>query len=106
MVEFGSFELESRSLNGRGDVARQGRLAAPLPASSILPPPSAERVPTTVASPASRSLARTQLRTKMARSSFGIVWVIFLVNFVWEFFVMQTLDPTIAPMLPGKPASQ
>lgn len=30
-------------------------------------------------------------RKKMNRVSFAIVWIIFLVNFIWEFFFLQTL---------------
>jgi len=37
----------------------------------------------------------------MNPGSFAIVWTIFLVNFVWEFFVMQLLPLGIQPMVPG-----
>ncbi|KAL7541698.1 hypothetical protein ACHAXR_011169 [Thalassiosira sp. AJA248-18] len=40
-------------------------------------------------------------RKNMNRVSFGIVWVIFLVNFIWEFFVLQNLPKEIQPMVPG-----
>lgn len=40
-------------------------------------------------------------RNNMNRVSFGIVWVIFLVNFIWEFFVLQNLPKDIQPMVPG-----
>lgn len=40
-------------------------------------------------------------RKNMNRSEFAIVWVIFLVNFVWEFFVLQNLPTNIQPMVPG-----
>ena len=33
--------------------------------------------------------------------SFCIVWIIFIVNFVWEFFVKSELPTTVAPLLPG-----
>ena len=39
-------------------------------------------------------------RKKMPRTSFAIVWTIFVVNFVWEFFVKQELPATLAPLLP------
>jgi hypothetical protein len=37
----------------------------------------------------------------MNRSSFAIVWIIFIVNFLWEFFVMAELPAQLAPLLPG-----
>ncbi|KAL7552508.1 hypothetical protein ACHAWF_015774 [Thalassiosira exigua] len=40
-------------------------------------------------------------RKNMNRVSFAIVWVIFLVNFIWEFFVLQNLPKDIQPMVPG-----
>merc|ERR1719464_413734 len=40
-------------------------------------------------------------RKNMNRASFSIVWVIFLVNFVWEFFVLQHLPKEFQPMVPG-----
>lgn len=40
-------------------------------------------------------------RKNMNRVSFAIVWIIFLVNFIWEFFVLQNLPPEIQPMVPG-----
>jgi hypothetical protein len=42
-----------------------------------------------------------EARTKMTRASFAIVWTIFLVNVVWEFFILQTLPTELQPMLPG-----
>lgn len=40
-------------------------------------------------------------RHNMNRVSFAIVWIIFLVNFIWEFFVLQNLPKEIQPMVPG-----
>lgn len=40
-------------------------------------------------------------RKNMNRVSFAIVWIIFLVNFIWEFFVLQNLPKEIQPMVPG-----
>ena len=40
-------------------------------------------------------------RKKMNRASFAIVWIIFLVNFIWEFFVLQHLPKEVQPMVPG-----
>ena len=40
-------------------------------------------------------------RKNMNRASFAIVWIIFLVNFIWEFFVLQNLPKDIQPMVPG-----
>ena len=40
-------------------------------------------------------------RKNMNRVSFAIVWIIFLVNFIWEFFVLQNLSKEIQPMVPG-----
>mmetsp|Transcript_9887 Transcript_9887/g.21422 ORF Transcript_9887/g.21422 Transcript_9887/m.21422 type:complete len:1286 (+) Transcript_9887:334-4191(+) len=40
-------------------------------------------------------------RKNMNRVSFAIVWIIFLVNFIWEFFVLQNLPRDIQPMVPG-----
>ena len=37
----------------------------------------------------------------MTRASFAIVWTIFLVNVVWEFFILQMLPAEVQPMLPG-----
>ena len=40
-------------------------------------------------------------RKKTTRTSFAIIWVIFIVNFVWEFFIKSELPAAIAPLLPG-----
>mmetsp|Transcript_15923 Transcript_15923/g.28658 ORF Transcript_15923/g.28658 Transcript_15923/m.28658 type:complete len:1321 (-) Transcript_15923:113-4075(-) len=40
-------------------------------------------------------------RKNMNRVSFAIVWIIFLVNFIWEFFILQNLPSNIQPMVPG-----
>ena len=40
-------------------------------------------------------------RKKMPRTSFAIVWTIFVVNFVWEFFIKAELPDALAPLLPG-----
>jgi len=40
-------------------------------------------------------------RKNMNRVSFAIVWIIFLVNFIWEFFILQNLPKNIQPMVPG-----
>ena len=37
----------------------------------------------------------------MNKFSFGIVWTIFLVNFVYEFFILQLLPLGVQPMVPG-----
>ena len=37
----------------------------------------------------------------MTRPSFAIVWTIFIVNFLWEFFIKSELSQTVAPLLPG-----
>ncbi len=38
---------------------------------------------------------------RMTRTSFGIMWTIFVVNFLWEFFVKAELPQAIKPLLPG-----
>ena len=40
-------------------------------------------------------------RKHMTTFSFCIVWFIFIVNFLWEFFVVSELSKTVAPLLPG-----
>ncbi|KAL1510690.1 hypothetical protein AB1Y20_006985 [Prymnesium parvum] len=40
-------------------------------------------------------------RLRLTRVSFSIVWIIFSVNFVWEFFVKSELSNTVSPLLPG-----
>ena len=40
-------------------------------------------------------------RKRMTTASFCIVWVIFIVNFLWEFFIKSELPPALAPLLPG-----
>lgn len=40
-------------------------------------------------------------RKNLNRVSFAIVWVIFLVNMVWEFFILQNFPDDIQPMVPG-----
>ena len=37
----------------------------------------------------------------MTRASFAITWVIFIINFLWEFFVKAELGSSVAPLLPG-----
>ena len=40
-------------------------------------------------------------RKTTTTTSFCIIWVIFVVNFVWEFFVKSELPAAVAPLLPG-----
>jgi len=40
-------------------------------------------------------------RKTMTTFSFGIVWTIFLLNFIWEFFILALLPKGLQPMLPG-----
>ena len=40
-------------------------------------------------------------RKRMTRTSFCITWIIFVVNFLWEFFVKSELPDQAAPLLPG-----
>ena len=40
-------------------------------------------------------------RRRMTRASFAITWVIFIINFLWEFFVKAELGSSVAPLLPG-----
>jgi len=42
-----------------------------------------------------------EARLVMNKFSFGIVWTIFLVNFIYEFFILQLLPLGVQPMLPG-----
>ena len=42
-----------------------------------------------------------EARLVMNKFSFGIVWTIFLVNFVYEFFILQLLPLGVQPMVPG-----